>query len=200
MIGKMISIRRGGGGGGGGDVDNGNVKGCMLGSAFLSSRAFLCRTGHFCVESWISLSKWAFLCRTSVIISGNPYWQAWMEMGMYELISHHQYGCQLKHNYIHYIEDDIRHCKPQGQPGQTKFTKPWSIMGYIMMTWQKLCFHHYNPIVKGIHRSPMAPLCFLYCYSKQVSETTIGLQVHYLIQNGTLTRMTAMARFVLTSF
>ena len=29
-----------------------------------------------------------------------------MEMGMYELISHHQYGCQLKHNYIHYIEDD----------------------------------------------------------------------------------------------
>ena len=42
--------------------DNGNVNWCMLG------RAFLCRTGHFCVEPAIFVSKWAFLCRTNVII------------------------------------------------------------------------------------------------------------------------------------
>ena len=49
--------------------DNGNVNWCMLG------RAFLCRTGHFCVEPGIFVSNHAFcyrtglfLCRTSVII------------------------------------------------------------------------------------------------------------------------------------
>ena len=50
--------------------DNGNVDWCMLGMAFL------CRTGHFCVEPgfFVSnhaflLSNQAFLCRTSVIIA-----------------------------------------------------------------------------------------------------------------------------------
>ena len=44
--------------GGGGMFDNGNVNWCMLG------RAFLCRTGHFCVEPGIFVSNRAFLCRT----------------------------------------------------------------------------------------------------------------------------------------
>ena len=35
---------------------------------FVSNRAFLCRTGQFCVEPCILLSNRAFLCRTSVII------------------------------------------------------------------------------------------------------------------------------------
>ena len=35
---------------------------------FVSNRAFLCRTGLFCVEPCILLSNRAFLCRTSVII------------------------------------------------------------------------------------------------------------------------------------
>ena len=42
--------------------DNGNVNWCMLG------RAFLCRTGHFCVQPCILLSNRAFLCQMSVIM------------------------------------------------------------------------------------------------------------------------------------
>ena len=55
-----------------GVFDNGNVNWCMLG------RAFLCRTGHFCVEPGffcvepcILLSNRAFLCRTSVMNTQN---------------------------------------------------------------------------------------------------------------------------------
>ena len=63
-IGKKNSHRRGGG-----MFDNGNVNWCMLGRAFfVSNRAFLCRTGLFCVEPCILLSNRAFLSRTSVII------------------------------------------------------------------------------------------------------------------------------------
>ena len=54
--------------------DNGNVHWCMLG------RAFLCRTGHFCVERGFFVSKHAFccrtglfLCRTSVIMYDNHW-------------------------------------------------------------------------------------------------------------------------------
>ena len=39
----------------------------------MSNRAFLCRTGLFCVEPCILLSNRAFLCRTSVIISVNTH-------------------------------------------------------------------------------------------------------------------------------
>ena len=58
--------------------DNGNVNWCMLG------RAFLCRTGHFCVEPGIFVSNHAFccwtglfLCRTSVIMYITPFWRFW---------------------------------------------------------------------------------------------------------------------------
>ena len=42
--------------------DNGNVNWCMLG------RAFLCRTGHFCVEPGFFVSNHAFLCRTGLFL------------------------------------------------------------------------------------------------------------------------------------
>ena len=41
--------------------DNGNINWCKHG------RAFLVRTGHFCVEQCILLSNWVFWCQTSVI-------------------------------------------------------------------------------------------------------------------------------------
>ena len=41
---------------------------------FVSNRAFLCRTGLFCVEPCILLSNQAFLCRTSVIIYHRSLW------------------------------------------------------------------------------------------------------------------------------
>ena len=46
---------------GGGMFDNGNVNWCMRG------RAFLCRTGHFCVEPGFFVSNHAFCCRTGLL-------------------------------------------------------------------------------------------------------------------------------------
>ena len=47
--------------------DNGNVNWCMLG------RAFLCRTGHFCVEPGFFVSNHAFCCRTGLFVSNECY-------------------------------------------------------------------------------------------------------------------------------
>ena len=55
---KNISHRRGGG-----MFDNGNVNWCMLG------RAFLCRTGHFCVEPGFFVSNHPFCCQTGLFFS-----------------------------------------------------------------------------------------------------------------------------------
>ena len=42
--------------------DNGNVHWCMLG------RAFLCRTGYFCVEPGFFVSNHVFCCRTGLFL------------------------------------------------------------------------------------------------------------------------------------
>ena len=45
-----------------------SIDSCCGGHFFLWNRAFLSRTGLFCLEPCILLSNWAFLCRMSLII------------------------------------------------------------------------------------------------------------------------------------
>ena len=58
-----------------GVFDNGNGNWCILG------RAFLCRTGHFCVEPCIFVSIRAFLCRTMYFLS-NMAFLCWTSVKM----------------------------------------------------------------------------------------------------------------------